>query len=264
MAESKAASLQEEVADEPTRARVAWEYFSTLVVMALVVFSCRSVLADWYVVPSGSMLPTIQLGDRIFVNKLAYDLRVPFTSISLARLGEPKRGDIVVFVYPVDNRTDYVKRLVGLPGDRVEIRNNILYVNDEAMTRWAVGPETLPPQSDLEPGEQLFRERLGDVEHFVLERRVDSFRLSELQTADEPTLEVVPDDMYLMMGDNRDNSSDSRVWGFVPRKNLRGRALRVVLSFTPTDNSSPVDVVKGIFTTPFRGRWQRTFLDLNP
>lgn len=237
-----------------------WEYIWTLGLMALLVFSCRSSLADWYEVPSGSMLPTIQLGDRIFVNKLAYDLRMPFSGtyvpftdyripyVKLASLGTPSRGDIVVFVWPEDNRTDYVKRLVGLPGDRVEVRNNILFVNGQEMPREEVDQNkqgVLPPGAATDPNASLFVENLDGVKHLVFESVSDNFG---------PT--IVPDHMYFMMGDNRDNSSDSRSWGFVPAENLRGKALRVVLSFDPSPQYS--------FGNPQRVRWSRMLLSLLP
>jgi signal peptidase I len=228
------------------RLRVVWEYVWTLLVMALLVFSARSSLADWYEVPSGSMLPTIQLGDRIFVNKLAYSLRVPFTSISLVKLGTPQRGDIVVFVYPEDNKTDYVKRLVGLPGDQIEVRDNILYVNGQPMSRHEISQADLPPGAAHDEEATLYKEKIGDVDHFVFERHTDDFPLT-----------VVPPDKYFMMGDNRDNSSDSRAWGFVPQENLRGRALRVVLSFEPSTSWLN-------FWNPARIRWSRLLQPLNP
>lgn len=255
MQESKAEVANQTSMTPLDMLRAIWEYIWTLGLMALVVFSCRSSLADWYEVPSGSMLPTIQLGDRIFVNKLAYDLRMPFAGtfipftnvripyVKLATLGTPKRGDIVVFIYPEDNRTDYVKRLVGLPGDRIEVRNDILSVNGEAMGRVPEDQALLPPGAEVDEGSRLYRETLSGVEHFVFERYTDDFG---------PV--VVPEGHYFMMGDNRDNSSDSRVWGFVPEENLRGRALRVVLSFDPHERFLSADKV----------RFNRFLLDLNP
>lgn len=241
------ASVSKQQDASPSRARIVWEYVSTLAIMALIVFSARSSLADWYEVPSGSMLPTIQLGDRIFVNKLAYDLRIPFTSISLKKLGSPARGDIVVFIYPEDNHTDYVKRLVGLPGDEIRIVNDTLIINGNPVSRRVVNKDRLLPGAD--PGgetSQLYVETLDDVSHFVFE--------SLTYPAENYGPRKVPTDMYFMMGDNRDNSSDSRRWGFVPKENLRGRALRVVLSFDP---SLP-------FWNPKRIRFNRSLSPLDP
>ncbi len=239
-------SHEDEESGGRERFRAAAEFVIQIVLMALIVFSARSSLADWYEVPSGSMLPTIQLGDRIVVNKLAYDLRIPFTSISLARLGEPKRGDIVVFVYPRDGKTDYVKRLVGLPGDTVEVRNDVLYINGKRMPRERVDQALLPPGAEREPGNTLYVERIDDVEHFVFQNaygeghsRFGPFQLGK--------------DEYFMMGDNRDNSSDSRKWGVVPRKLLRGRALLVALSFKGKGPIWPI---------PGKPRWPRLFSSL--
>lgn len=243
---AETASANKSTDASPSRARIVWEYVSTLAIMALIVFSARSSLADWYEVPSGSMLPTIQLGDRIFVNKLAYDLRIPFTSISLKQLGSPARGDIVVFIYPEDNHTDYVKRLVGLPGDEIRVVNDTLIINGNPVSRRVIDKDRLLPGADRGDRAQLYLETIDDVSHFVFE--FPSYPPENYGP------KSVPDDMYFMMGDNRDNSSDSRKWGFVPKKNLRGRALRVVLSFDP---SLP-------FWNPKRIRFNRSLSPLDP
>lgn len=224
---------------------VLWEYVWTLGLMALVVFSARSSLADWYEVPSGSMLPTILEGDRIFVNKLAYNLRVPFTTKEVLELGELKRGDIVVFLYPRDQTTDYVKRLIGLPGDELKIRDDLLYINGELQPRVPVSPASLPPQVTVQPGQQVFVETLHGVKHFVFEQANRGSNWGP---------RMVQEGEFYAMGDNRDNSSDSRVWGGVPFHLLKGRALRVVLSVDPKSDYT--------FFDPRRIRFGRSFLDL--
>ena len=239
---------------QPTRLAVLWEYVWTLGLMALVVFSARSSLADWYEVPSGSMLPTILEGDRIFVNKLAYNLRVPFTTVEVAPLGELKRGDIFVFLYPKDQRTDYVKRLVGLPGDTIELRDDLLYINGEVQPRRAALPSELPPGVELEPGKQVFVENLHGVNHLVYERIGGRSDYGPHQ---------VSEGHVFAMGDNRDNSSDSRAWGEVPMHYIKGRALRVVLSIEKRDPCMGLDLMcRASLFDPRRFRLERGFLSL--
>lgn len=238
----------------PSRLAVVWEYVWTLLVMGLLVLGARSSLADWYEVPSGSMLPTILEGDRIFVNKLAYNLRVPFTKIEVVSLGELKRGDIVVFLYPVDGVTDYVKRLVGLPGDEISVIDDILYINGKPMPRRPARPTDLPPGVELEPGRQVFVEDLMGVEHLVYE--TNSYQPKQDSW-------VVQENAFFAMGDNRDNSSDSRVWGNVPMEFLKGRAVRVVLSIEKRRSCARGDVscYLSLFD-PRRFRLERSFQSL--
>lgn len=173
----------------------------------------RSGIADWNVVPSGSMKPTIVEGDRILVNKLAYDVQVPFLYHSLKKLNDPKRGDIIVFDSKVA-QLRLVKRVIGLPGDVVEMVDNQLYINGQALQY----DELETNQNQIDEKEDL----LGVVHTVRLNR--DGSRLSSF----EPT--KVPENYYLALGDNRDNSSDSRVIGFVPRDEIIGRAKTVVMS----------------------------------
>lgn len=173
----------------------------------------RSGVADWNVVPSGSMKPTIVEGDRILVNKLAYDLQVPFLYHSLKRLSDPRRGDIIVFDSKVADLR-LVKRVVGLPGDVLEMRSNVLYINGQALQYEVL--ETHQNQIDE-------REDLLGVVHSVRLNKNGS-RLSSFEST------TVPDGFYLALGDNRDNSSDSRVIGFVPRDEIIGRTKTVVMS----------------------------------
>ena len=183
----------------------------------------RSAVADWSSVPTGSMQPTIVEGDRILIDKLAYDLRVPFTSLSLQRLAEPQRGDIVVFDSAVADKM-LVKRLIGLPGDVVEMRDNQLILNGTALHYRDIRQE----------GDAVFAvEDLAGVPHRI---RLSLNRPNAYRSFGPVT---VPADHYLMLGDNRDNSADSRMIGFVPRSELRGRSETVVLSFDYNDYYLP-------------------------
>jgi signal peptidase I len=182
-----------------------------LFIFLMLVF--RSSFADWNTVPTGSMKPTIVEGDRIWVNKLAYDVQVPFTSISLYHIADPQRGDIVVFdSEAAKNRL--VKRVIGVPGDVVELRGNHLYINGAA-ARYSLVAET----ADML---QLNEEIAGFTHGMQI------YRLQNGGSSFAPL--TIPDAHYLVLGDNRDNSADSRVIGFVPRHEIVGRSRAVVLS----------------------------------
>ncbi|MEM0912672.1 MAG: signal peptidase I [Pseudomonadota bacterium] len=176
-------------------------------VFVLIMFASRSSLADWYHVPSGSMLPTIVEGDRVFVDKTAYQLQIPFTDINIVETGAPERGDIVVFFSPKDG-TRLIKRLVGVPGDVIEMRNNRLILNGKSV--------------DYHHQENQLIESLGKGHSIqVIPRLNGSGNFREV---------IVPDEHYLVLGDNRNNSVDSRYYGFVPRHLLQGKATTVVFS----------------------------------
>jgi len=208
-----------------SRARYWWrKELRSLVVLALVIFSIRSSLADWNDVPTGSMKPTIVEGDRVFVNKLAYDLKVPFTTWHLAEWANPSRGDIVVFYSPYDGAR-LVKRVIGLPGDRIELRNDVLILNGVPVDYEPLSPEFTRDMPSTDRANDLFStEELPGRSHAIAEipgaRAMRSFG---------PYL--VPPGHYFMMGDNRDNSFDSRYYGPVNRKQIVGRATGVALSF---------------------------------
>lgn len=199
----------------------------------------RTAIADWNPVPTASMRPTILEGDVVLVNRLAYDAKVPLTDIALAPLGEPRRGDIVVFSSPKDG-TRLIKRLVGLPGDLVEIRGDRLYLNGRAADY--AEPENVfeALSPDLVVPALRATERSGDVDHRVqflgapdgaIEQALDrSRRFGPLR---------VPDGEYFMLGDNRNNSEDSRFIGTVPRRLLAGRAHRILVSAAITDAWQP-------------------------
>lgn len=182
-----------------------------LFIALMIVF--RSSFADWNDVPSTSMNPTIMVGDRIWVNKLAYDFKLPLTDVTLLRLGEPEHGDIVVFKSAAAD-TRLVKRLVGLPGDVVELRGNRLILN---------GVEAVYEDAHDGVGGVSMREVTSDN----VRRTIRAQQPNRMQNFGPVT---VPLEHYLMMGDNRDNSADSRVYGFVPRHELVGRASTVVFS----------------------------------
>jgi signal peptidase I len=209
--------------------------------MALIVFSMRSSMADWNDVPTGSMKPTILEGDRIFVNKLAYDLKVPFTTRHLAEWSNPHRGDIVVFYSPHDGQR-LVKRVVGLPGDTLELRHNTLILNGQPVDYQPLAQELLCDVSPSDRAVQVFAdEQLPGRTHAVA-------AIPQASAKRDFGPIIVPEDRYFMMGDNRDNSFDSRYFGAVDRRRILGRATSVVLSL---DNSRH-----------WQPRWHRFFSTL--
>lgn len=206
------------------RTRRWWrEEIRPLLVIALIVCSIRSSLADWNDVPTGSMKPTILEGDRVYVNKLAYDLKVPFTTWHLAEWGNPQRGDIVVFYSPHDGQR-LVKRVIGLPGDKIELHHNALLINGETVQYGPIEPEAVEQLSAAYRATHIFaREQLPGQPHAVA-----AFPAVPAKREFGPC--VVPPGGYFMMGDNRDDSFDSRYFGPVERKRVVGRATAVVLS----------------------------------
>jgi signal peptidase I len=207
-----------------SRARHWWKKeIRPLLITALVLFAVRSSLADWNHVPSGSMKPTILEGDRIFVNKLAYDLKVPFTTWHLAQWANPQRGDIVVFYSPYDG-TRLVKRVVGLPGDVIEVQNEHLVINGSAVVYAPLPAEISDQLQETERQQSLFAtEQLPAHAHAVM-----AIPSVPAKRSFGPVR--VPEGHYFMMGDNRDNSFDSRFYGVVERKRIVGRATDVVMS----------------------------------
>ncbi len=198
----------------------------TAILLALIF---RSVIASPYKIPSGSMIPSLKIGDFIFVSKLSYGLKIPFTNKNLINFSIPKRGDVIVFVAPPDPRIDYIKRVIGIPGDKIELKNDKLYINDALAERTEVkDPELLKdyPSSSIREAATTYIEKVGDKKHAMME-------ISRIAENFGPV--VVPPGHLFMMGDNRDNSGDSRVWGFAPMENVRGRALFIWLSLDSVD-----------------------------
>lgn len=203
---------------------VIWKGWGwSLVIAILIATSFRSAIADWNDVPTGSMNPTILAGDRIFVNKLAYDLKIPFTTWRLARWDNPKRGEIVVFFSPVDG-TRLVKRVIGVPGDEIAMRGNRLYINGKAL-RYEPFDELRAAQmpADLQAHHLFFTEDLNGNAHPVM-------LTPQLPSRNTFAPIMVPQGCYFMMGDNRDNSADSRFFGFVEREQIVGKATTIVFS----------------------------------
>jgi signal peptidase I len=226
---------------EAVKRQVDWfwrEWVKPLLIVAIVLGSFRSAVADWNDVPTGSMKPTILEGDRIFVNKVAYDLKVPFTTWHLAEWGQPARGDIVVLWSPVDGQR-LVKRVVAVPGDTVEVRDGRVLINGVL--------------AHYEPitSEERHRWQIEDLHAAVLANETVEGRSHPVMTSSEwaagPAYgpEKVPAGRYFLLGDHRDNSYDSRFWGFADRQRILGRASAVVLSLDREDHYKP--------------RWRRFF-----
>jgi signal peptidase I len=199
-----------------------------LLILALILFSVRSSLADWNDVPSGSMNPTIIEGDRVYVNKLAYDLKVPFTTWHIAQWSNPQRGDIVVFFSPHDGKR-LVKRVIGLPGDTIELRNEQLLINGKAMNYTGLESSISGQLPDSEQQQSRFAtEQLPAHPHAVM-------AIPSVPAKRTYGPVTVPADHYFMMGDNRDNSFDSRYFGMVERQRIVGKATDVVFSLNKND-----------------------------
>ncbi len=225
------------------RARKLWrKEIRPLVITILVMFAVRSSLADWNDVPSGSMKPTILEGDRVFVNKLAYDLKVPFTTLHIAEWSAPHRGDIVVFYSPKDG-TRLVKRTIGLPGDVVELRDNRLLINGEQLNYKPIAEELLHDVAPMDRANSIYAsEQLPGRSHLVA-------GIPAVPARRDFGPVHVPEGSYFMMGDNRDNSFDSRYFGVVKRERILGRATAVVASLD-----------HGHYLKP---RWDRFFSSLD-
>jgi signal peptidase I len=217
------------------------EYSRSFFPVILIVFLLRSFLVEPFRIPSGSMIPTLQAGDFILVNKYAWGIRLPVINKKIFEVGQPQRGDVMVFRYPVDPSLDYIKRIVGLPGDRVSYMDKQLTINGQP-----VKMEFLRPYDYVKPGlnnvvARLYREHLGSHVHEVLIQPdeppvrlegVRVFRYRDHCDYNERGFTcVVPPGHYFAMGDNRDDSTDSRYWGFVPDENIVGRAFLIWMNF---------------------------------
>jgi len=201
----------------------------------------RSFLYEPFQIPSGSMMPTLLVGDFILVEKFAYGVKDPVFRSKLIETGEPERGDVVVFKYPEDPSIDYIKRVIGLPGDTVVYQNKQVYIKPKCDTGTNCPKLKAVPLTFRERGEfvqdmaQLMRytEDLGNVEHDILRHPIRE--ISPVNFYTQPGTRsnewIVPEGQYFVLGDNRDNSRDSRFWGFVPDANLVGKAVAIWISF---------------------------------
>ena len=209
----------------------------SIFIIIISVLTFRSVFFEPFRIPSGSMIPTLMIGDFILVNKFAYGLKVPFTDfvlgetsfnpIYIAGKSDPKRGDVVVFKYPKDLSVNYIKRVVGLPGDTLEIRNKVVYINDKAIEPHEIdGKAIMADMDDKFKGYNLKfnKVKTGEHEHIIQQDNDNYFKVD----FDKIT---IPAGKFFMMGDNRDFSYDSRYWGFISHEQIKGRAMFVWFSF---------------------------------
>ncbi len=211
-----ASSAEKDKADSPTKKSIWREYTEAIIIAMILAFAIRVFVAQAFKIPSGSMIPSLLIGDHILVNKMAYGLQLPqdctfslsfppmtcYSSILLIEFEKPKRGDVIVFRYPEDEDKDFIKRIVGLPGDTIQIRNKIVYVNGKPLDDKGWTQRIDPGIID---GRITPRDNLGPI--------------------------TVPPDSYFVMGDNRDQSLDSRFWGFVRMNKIKGRAFLVYWSW---------------------------------
>ncbi len=213
------------------------EYGEALFIALILALVIRAFVVQAFSIPSGSMIPTLLVGDYLLVNKFSYGIRNPFTNKVMISTWKPQRGDVAVFIFPQDPSKDYIKRVVGLPGDRVQIINKKVYINGELYKT----PQARFANKEVIPGSQQPRDNFGPV--------------------------AVPKDSYFFMGDNRDQSYDSRFWGFVPMDALRGKATVIYFSWEGKDHQplylAFLEGFKGLITHQawdagsFQVRWQR-------
>ena len=198
------------------------EYSKSFFPVLLFVFVIRSFIVEPFKIPSGSMMPTLIAGDFIAVNKFSYGVRFPVINNVLIPNGMPERGDVVVFHYPMDTSIDYIKRVIGLPGDIIKYENKKLFINNKLVPHVFEKDYEYMMNENYRVPAQEFTETLGEVKHSILIHNVEG----------ESGRFVVPEGNYFVMGDNRDNSSDSRVWGFVSEDLLVGKAFIIWLNLS--------------------------------
>ncbi len=217
----------------------AWlEYTAGLFPVIAIVFFLRSFVVEPFKIPSGSMIPTLLVGDLILVNKYTYGVRLPLLHTKVIEVGTPARGDVMVFRFPRDPSMDYIKRVVGLPGDKISYQNKHLQINDEPVPLSDAGEFY---DSDRLSYSRQYSEKLGGIDHKILTElkkpsfisAVDAFPFRErCEYSSTGVTCLVPPGHYFVMGDNRENSLDSRFWGFVPERNIVGKAFFIWMNFS--------------------------------
>ena len=198
------------------------EYAKSFFPVFLIVFILRSFIVEPFRIPSNSMMPTLLTGDFILVNKFGYGIRLPVVDAKIVDVGLPARGDVVVFRFPGDPSTPFIKRVVGIPGDRIAYYDKVLYINDEPMEQSPIGRYAGVGSGAVMNGASLRLERIDDAEHHIL--------VQPLAHTVQGTV-VVPEGHYFVLGDNRDNSRDSRYWGTVSEELLIGKAFRIWMNW---------------------------------
>ena len=231
--------------NRPKGAKLPWlvDYSKSFFPVILIVFGLRSFLVEPFKIPSGSMLPTLQIGDFILVNKYEYGIRLPVLNHKIMEVGQPKRGDVMVFRFPKDPSLDYIKRVIGLPGDTVEYREKLLFINGQQIPTEPAGEYNYVANGLNYIDGQTWSEQLGEHKHIAMVQKDMPPVIVHQVAGDFPFREncsynehgftcKVPEGHYFMMGDNRDASNDSRYWGFVPDQNIVGRAFMIWWNFS--------------------------------
>lgn len=225
--QAEATSSEDELeVKEPWLIETSKSFFPVLAIVLIL----RSFLIEPFQIPSGSMLPTLEVGDFILVNKFSYGLRLPVAGTKVVSIDDPERGDIMVFKFPEDGKTNYIKRVIGVPGDVIRYRDKQLFINNEKIPEKHIA--TLPPL-------KLFEEQIGGIKHRLYEDQ----RRPNVESEGEWR---VPENSYFMMGDNRDNSNDSRFWGFVPDELVVGKAFAIWMQWKSLGSLPSFSRVGGI------------------
>jgi len=225
-------SKLEEEQEKILKESIIVEYSRSLFPVIFIVLILRSFLVEPFRIPSGSMMPTLLVGDFILVNKYAYGIRLPVLDTKIINTGDPKRGDVVVFRYPKDPSTDYIKRVIGIPGDKVQYKNKQVIINGEPKSQITEAIYEGVGSGVSMSGTELKSEDLDGAKHQLL---VDSSKPSISYEF------IVPDKKYFVMGDNRDNSNDSRYWGMVPQENLVGKAFFIWMNWDSAGDGVALD-----------------------